>query len=396
MSISNKNEKKVIKEDKKRKFNIKTIIFIFIILILLGLYIFDKFTANNIDKIFSKYINNKLIKNNPDSLIITVYVNKNQIANIPIINYDKITIDWGDGSVEKYTTYRLNESDIKLKKEKLIEKEKEKKKNNKTNIKDKKEENITLNIYDNIITPIHKYDKKGKYNIVITGDTNRGIFGYTNYTTTDTFGIKMFKKEFSNKIPVYNKKNINDENKKELIDKYISLQKEKFEKDNEIQIYNIISFKNLNFKGLGILTEYFLGEINNFWIKEFKNIEIFIETFSFSDITYIPEDIFKLSPNLRILSATFLSCNKLENIPDNLIDNLALIENVRYCFSNCKNLEGNAPEWWKTMNKIKNTKDKDNLPYLLCFNECSKLENFAKIPFFWGGIIQNNVKEKSK
>ena len=230
------------------------------------------------------------------------------------------------------------------------------------------------------------------------------MFGLSNFTTIDKFGQDMFKKEFLNNIPIYQKNNKNSESKEILdlqnstINKYISLHNEKKENNsNKTQIYNIIFLKNLNFKGLGNLTPFFSGEIDNTWLTEIYNIEIFIETFEFSDITYIPENIFLKCPNLRILSSTFLSCNKLKSIPDNLIHNLENIENIRYCFSNCKNLEGNAPLWWENMTKIKDIKNVEKLPYLLCFNECHNLNNYKNIPFLWGGIIENkNNKERIK
>lgn len=335
------------KQTKKKKNTLKRKILLFTLFFLLLILIIDKFTGNNITNYFFKIYNDYLINKNPDSLIISVQSNKENITTIPLITYNSIEINWGDGVIENFNSYKYTNKDNK-------------------------------NIFDDIIFPTHKYNKKGRYNIIITGDTKRGFLGFSNYTTTDNYGIKMFKKEFLNEIPEYIE---------EHIEEHITKEENSNTYTNN---YTIINFKNLNFKGLGNLTEYIDNEINVSWLEEFKDLEVFIETFAYSNISVIPEDIFSLSPNLRILSATFLACEKLKSLPENLIVNLDKIENVRHCFSNCINLEGNAPNWWNTMNKIKDKSKVSNLPFLLCFNECKNLDNYNEIPFYWGGILRED------
>lgn len=355
-----------MKRRKRRKKNFKFKLLLFLIIVILFVFLIDKFTGNNISNYISNVLNNQLIKKNPHSLILSIQSKENQITTIPIISYDNIHIDWGDGNKDEYKSYKV--------------------KRNNPNSKE--------NIYDDIIIPAHKYSKKGNYKIIITGDTNRGFFGYTKHTTIDNFGKNMFKKEFLTNIPVYtenmNTKNDLNNNLKE----YLLLNNEKNEnltnENKTFDIQKIISFKNLNFKGLGILTNYFESEINLEWIEEFKEIEIFIESFANSTITQIPSNLFDSCSNLRILSATFFACNKLESIPDNLIKDFKNVENIRYCFSNSENIKGLAPLWWINMITINKISDVENLPYLLCFNECVNLDNYNEIPFFWGGIMNLN------
>ncbi len=353
------------RKKQKNKKNFKLKIILFLLFVFLFIFIADKFTGNNINNFFVSLLNNQLIKKNPDSLIISIQSNKDEIATIPLITFNNINIDWGDGNKEEYLTHRI-EKDI----------------------------NNDDNIYNDIIIPAHRYKSKGNYKVIITGDTNRGFFGHIELTTTDQYGKNMFKNEFLNNLPLY----IKDESSN-ILTNYLSLIEEKNNKDNNsnnnknknnFNIQNFVSFKNLNFKGLGNLNIYIENEINTSWLDEFTDIEIFIETFANSNISYIPENIFKLSPNLRILSGTFFSCKKIESIPEDLIPNLDNIENVRYCFSNTSNLIGKAPNWWDTMAKLKKETKVENLPYLLCFNECKNLENYNEIPFFWGGILNIN------
>lgn len=333
-----------MKKQRKRNKSFKLIIIIF--LLILSVFFIDKYTGNNLKNILIGKSNSQIISKNKESLIISAYVEKDYLATIPILSYNEIEIDWGDGVKEKFISKKQNI---------------------------KKEDNI----YSSLILPRHQYSKKDKYNIIITGDTKRGLFGQADFSISDNFGKNMFKKEFLDKVSEYNK------GKSEVLDKYIELSKSDL---NKVEVYNIINFKNLNFKGLGQLTTYFSGDIPTSWINEFSNIEAFIETFENSNIRKIPSNIFENSNNLRILSGTFLACDKLGSIPENLIKNLDKIENVRYCFANAHNIKGKAPEWWKTMTKIKDSKITNELPFLLCFNECTKLENYNEIPPFWGGI----------
>lgn len=332
----------------RKKSNLIFKIILTLLLIILVVYIGDKFTGNNINNYFNSIINNQLIKKNPDSLIISVQSDKDQTITIPLITYNSININWGDEIEEEYLTYKIDSN---------------------TETTDE-----TYNIYNDILIPSHTYKKKGIYKVIITGDTSKGFFGSFNNISQNKYDIDVFNTEFFNAIPV----STNTEN--EYINDNI---------DNNIDIQNIIYFKNLNFKGLGNLTKYIKGNINPSWVEEFTNIEVFIETFANSNIQEIPSNIFALSHNLRILSGTFFACNKLEGITTDLIINLDKIENVRYCFSNSSNITGTAPNWWETMTKIKDTTEVKVLPYSLCFNECKKLENYNDIPFLWGGILSN-------
>ena len=206
------------------------------------------------------------------------------------------------------------------------------------------------------------------------------MFGSSKFSTVDEFGKKMFSKEFLDQM-------------KTIPDNYTSVKIDGSNEKREILKYNILQFKNLNFKAIGYLTPYFNKEIPLSWINEFEDIEIFIDTFAYSDIINIPENIFVKSNNLRILSGTFMNCNYLKEIPDNLIENIDRVENLRYCFSNSKNIEGNAPIWWLKTTKDKSIEDIELMPYFLCFNECEKLDNYNEIPFLWGGILKNDEGE---
>lgn len=352
-----------MKKRRKKNNSIFKIVLI-LLLMLLIVYIGDKFTGNNINNFINSIVNNQLIKKNPDSLIIAVQSNKDQTITLPLITYNKININWGDGIDEEYLTYKVNnDSDT----------------NSNAN---KNNTDATYNVYKDILMPIHTYKKKGIYTVIITGDTNRGFFGSFKNISQNKYDIDVFKKEFFNNIPVSTELEYEDINNH--IDKYIKINKE-----NNIDIQNIINFKNLNFKGLGDLTKYIEGDMNPSWIEEFTNMEVFIETFASSNIKEIPDNIFTLSPNVRILSGTFFACNKLESIPNDLIMNLNKIENIRYCFSNSTNITGVAPNWWETMTNIKDNTNVKALPYSLCFNGCRKLENYNDIPFLWGGILSN-------
>ncbi len=342
----------------------KLFIILIIIFVLLSLYFIDKFTGNRMGNLIKNMNQKKFIEKNKDSMIITVYAEKNEFARIPIITNNEISIDWGDG-----------------KKEKFISKEKPRLR---TLVPLSKDQIKKYNYYDHIILPVHKYSKKGKYNIVISGDTKGGMFGAVKNEVSIPYLNSLLHKEILNKVQEISEK----EDKKTTMQKYLDLHSSYNPVTDLVKVSNIINFKNLNFKILGNLTHFFKGEINKDWIDEFKTIEVFLETFAFSDITSIPEDIFAKITNLRVLNSVFLNCKNLKAIPENLIKNLDKIEDISYCFSHCTSLEGKAPNWWNTMNKIKNVKTGD-LPYLLCFNECRKLENFKEIPALWGGIIEN-------
>lgn len=338
-----------MKRRRKRTNNYKSKALFYILFIILFVLIIDKLTVNKFDKTILQLKNNKVIKNNPESLIISVKSDIDQIATIPLISFNEINIDWGDGTEEKFISYKTKD-------------------------------NSTDNLYNSVIIPKHMYEKKGIYNIIITGDSKRGMFGSSKFSTVDEFGKKMFSKEFLDQM-------------KTIPDNYTSVKIDGSNEKREILKYNILQFKNLNFKAIGYLTPYFNKEIPLSWINEFEDIEIFIDTFAYSDIINIPENIFVKSNNLRILSGTFMNCNYLKEIPDNLIENIDRVENLRYCFSNSKNIEGNAPIWWLKTTKDKSIEDIELMPYFLCFNECEKLDNYNEIPFLWGGILKNDEGE---
>ncbi|WP_282039815.1 hypothetical protein [Saccharicrinis aurantiacus] len=90
------------------------------------------------------------------------------------------------------------------------------------------------------------------------------------------------------------------------------------------------------------------------------------------NLNVIPEKLFHNNINAKRFYSSFSYCDKLQSIPNQLFDN---IEQGVYnlAFSDCTNLQGNAPTLW----------DDTNASGTFCFKGCTKLENFNDIPDSW-------------
>ena len=94
-------------------------------------------------------------------------------------------------------------------------------------------------------------------------------------------------------------------------------------------------------------------------------------------ITEIPENLFE-GTDINTFNGTFSDCTKLTSIPQNLFymtKNPSSISEIAYCFYNCTNLTGNAPDIW---NHLTGVTSHDQ-----CFHGCTGLSNYASIPADW-------------
>ena len=101
------------------------------------------------------------------------------------------------------------------------------------------------------------------------------------------------------------------------------------------------------------------------------NVTDFSSAFSGTAITSIPENLFANCSNVTDFSSAF-SGTPITSIPEHLFDKCNNIRDIIFCFSNCKNLTGNAPELWLREINGRN-----------CFYNCTNLDNYDEIPDFW-------------
>lgn len=326
------------------------IFFAFLIYTLFILCIYMVYANNN-----KKHkIAESMLNDEKDALILNAYISKEEECILPLISYNKVEIDWGDGLKDEYISYKSQEKDKPFNQQ--------------------------------IIYPKHKYKKSGIYKIKIKGDTKGGLFG--NVKIKDKYDEDLFLKEFFDNI-----KKADKENKSNILS-------DAFE--NSKNIIAISKFRNLNFKGLGNISKYFDFSFNISKKEDLKNlnenfesIEIFWDTFAYSDIKNIDKEMFAACKSLRILNSTFIYCNNLKKIENNIFTKKQQkdIECTRYAFAYCKNLK-EIPEMYKEMFKDYIIKDKNdnildketkNAPYLFTFLGSSHIIKYDEVPLWWGG-----------
>ena len=107
--------------------------------------------------------------------------------------------------------------------------------------------------------------------------------------------------------------------------------------------------------------------------KDCTKVTEFTDTFSESGITNLPEGIFDNCVAATSFNNTFAYSN-LINIPEELFDKCPNVTDFYGTFSNCRNVEGKAPNIYTRNNVTSHSK---------CFYDCSKLSNYNEIPSDW-------------
>ena len=118
------------------------------------------------------------------------------------------------------------------------------------------------------------------------------------------------------------------------------------------------------------------------------NVISFDGTFEGTKITSIPENLFANCPNAIEFNLTFGE-TEITSIPENLFANLDLKKEIslKYCFTDCKNLKGNAPELWKKGTNSEENYYRGNPDGEGCFAGSEGLENYIEIPEYWKTLI---------
>lgn len=112
----------------------------------------------------------------------------------------------------------------------------------------------------------------------------------------------------------------------------------------------------------------------------FKNCvkaEFFSGTFNnCTSLVSIPEGLFDNCINASLFNNCFNTCSSLTSVPQNLFNNLDNITNVQSCFNNCKNINSNIPPVW--------TKSSITISTSYC-SSCYNAINWLEAPFSFGG-----------
>ena len=91
-----------------------------------------------------------------------------------------------------------------------------------------------------------------------------------------------------------------------------------------------------------------------------------------SNLTTIPEDLFKYNTEVTSCGFAFMNCSKLLNIPDFSYN--TKINYVSYMFWNCSSIKGDASSLINNSNIT---------GYSHCFYNCNQLDNYQQIPSGW-------------
>lgn len=111
--------------------------------------------------------------------------------------------------------------------------------------------------------------------------------------------------------------------------------------------------------------------------KSFEKLEVCYNLFNNSNITSIPEELFKNAEKLQSVRGLFSNCTNLTSIPPTLLDNSPNIIDFSFMFRGCTNLEGNTPEWWNRNPELSRSQTG------ACFKGCNNLDNYDDIPLNW-------------
>lgn len=107
--------------------------------------------------------------------------------------------------------------------------------------------------------------------------------------------------------------------------------------------------------------------------------------FESTNIINVPEGIFSTASKNVSFGRCFKNCKNLISIPQNLVkDDLDKITNFDEMFMGCINLTGTVQSYW-TRPPVVNPDLDIQFPVhgKKCFNECTKLSNYADIPAEW-------------
>ncbi len=107
-------------------------------------------------------------------------------------------------------------------------------------------------------------------------------------------------------------------------------------------------------------------------------------------LTSLPGNLFKQNTKLQQVEGTFMNCKALTSIPTGLFDNNRKLMNVGWTFSQSPNIEGESPYTLIEGKKV-HLYERGNYPaefialqeYQRCFNQCTKLTDYAAIPESW-------------
>lgn len=215
----------------------------------------------------------------------------NTTITLPIVNeIPNIEINWGDGSKEGITS----------------------------------------------LNPTHTYNKKGAYNISITGNLPYWKFSSSNKSTNYITGIKQW-----GEVGI---------------------------KSMDYAFYNC---SNLT------------GTIPQPLEKSFINVTSFESTFqNCKNIVSIPNNLFENCPNVTNFDMTFMWCTSLENIPYDLFYNSLKVTSFTSTFEGCKNITTIPNNLFFKNEKVTSFKNTfaqtgiTSIPYDLFVN-CSNVTNFT-------------------
>ena len=107
---------------------------------------------------------------------------------------------------------------------------------------------------------------------------------------------------------------------------------------------------------------------------------------SFSDcnnLTTIGDNAFANCSSVESFRITFQNCSNLTTIGDNAFANCQNVISYQGTFENCTNLTGHAPELWESGTNSEENDYCGTPNGNSCFYNCTKLENYDEIPFYW-------------
>ena len=110
-----------------------------------------------------------------------------------------------------------------------------------------------------------------------------------------------------------------------------------------------------------------------------------------TSLTTVGEGIFDGCDNVMSFSGTFKDCTSLTTIEEGIFDGCDSVEVFRETFSGCESLQGNAPELWLRGTNSEKNNYQGNPDGEGCFYNCTKLNNYEKVPDYWKKYVPGIV-----
>ena len=117
--------------------------------------------------------------------------------------------------------------------------------------------------------------------------------------------------------------------------------------------------------------------------ESFVNITSFGNSFEYTGITSIPENLFANCPNVTSFYETFAN-TEITSIPENLFVNCSKATDFYKTFAYCANLTNAIPLWEQEYYKEKNSNVSETTAGVACYAGCTTLLNTdIYIPDYW-------------